>query len=193
MCLYGHEIDETTTPLEAGLGWITKLDKGDFLGRDVIARQKEQGLTRRLVGFEMSDKLIAREHHSILDPGNGPDPIGHVTSGGPAPFLKKNIGMAYGRDEREAADHGEGGADAVLQATKVAAGFTAETQEHVREEAAKARRNSDGPPAEPRHPPGRGQTRNRQPGQTASRRPTSRNRGKRCIRRTSATPKNMSG
>jgi aminomethyltransferase len=95
MCLYGHEIDETTTPLEAGLGWITKLDKGDFLGREIIARQKEQGLTRRLVGFEMTEKLIAREHHSILDPGDGPDPIGHVTSGGPAPFLKKNIGMAY--------------------------------------------------------------------------------------------------
>jgi aminomethyltransferase len=95
MCLYGHEIDETTTPLEANLGWITKLDKGEFLGREVIARQKETGLTRRLVGFEMTDKLIAREEYPILDPANGPDPVGRVTSGGPAPFLKKNIGMAY--------------------------------------------------------------------------------------------------
>ena len=95
MCLYGHEIDETTTPLEANLGWITKLDKGEFLGRDVIARQKEQGLTRRLVGFEMTDKLIARDEYPILDPADGLDPVGRVTSGGPAPFLKKNIGMAY--------------------------------------------------------------------------------------------------
>jgi aminomethyltransferase len=95
MCLYGHEIDDTTTPLEANLGWITKLDKGEFLGREVIARQKEMGLTRRLVGFEMIDKLIAREEYPILDPANGPDPVGRVTSGGPAPFLKKNIGMAY--------------------------------------------------------------------------------------------------
>ncbi len=95
MCLYGHEIDETTTPLEANLGWITKLDKGDFLGREPILRQKEAGLTRRLVGFEMVDKPIAREEYPVLDPNDGPDPVGRVTSGGPAPFLKKNIGMAY--------------------------------------------------------------------------------------------------
>lgn len=95
MCLYGHEIDQTTTPLEANLGWITKLDKGDFLGREVIARQKEAGLTRRLIGLEMVDKQIAREEYPVLDPSSGPDPVGHVTSGGPAPFLKKNIAMAY--------------------------------------------------------------------------------------------------
>ena len=95
MCLYGHEIDETTIPFEANLGWITKLDKGDFLGREEIVRRKEAGLTRRLVGFEMVEKAIARENYPILDPEGGVDPVGHVTSGGPAPFLKKDIGMAY--------------------------------------------------------------------------------------------------
>jgi aminomethyltransferase len=92
MCLYGHEIDETTTPWEARLDWICKLDKGDFLGRDVLARQKEKGVERILVGFEMLDKLIARDGYSVMD---GERQIGNVTSGSPAPFLKKNIGMAY--------------------------------------------------------------------------------------------------
>ncbi|MGB0036022.1 MAG: glycine cleavage system aminomethyltransferase GcvT [Candidatus Acidiferrales bacterium] len=92
MCLYGHEIDETTTPLEAGLGWICKLDKGTFLGSDVIARQKQGGIERKLIGFEMLDKRIGRDGYPVLIAGNE---IGRVTSGGPAPFLKKNIGMAY--------------------------------------------------------------------------------------------------
>src|SRR5271170_6036179 len=61
MCLYGHEIDETTTPWEAGLGWICKPAKGEFLGRDVLIRQKEKGIERTLVGFEMLDRLIARD------------------------------------------------------------------------------------------------------------------------------------
>jgi aminomethyltransferase len=91
MCLYGHEIDESTTPLEAGLGWICKLEKGAFLGSGLIAEQKRHGLTRKLVGFEMLDKRIGRDGYPVS--------IGHqagcVTSGGPAPFLKKNIGMAY--------------------------------------------------------------------------------------------------
>lgn len=95
MCLYGNEIDETTTPLEAGLGWITKLDKGDFLGRERIVKQKSEGLNRKLAGFEMIDKAIAREHHPVLASAGSADHVGHVTSGGPAPFLKKNIGMAY--------------------------------------------------------------------------------------------------
>jgi len=95
MSLYGHEIDETTSPLEANLGWITKLGKGDFLGREAIARQKEAGLTRGLVGFEMTDRAIARDGYPVLDPAGGADPIGRVTSAGPAPFLKKDIGMAY--------------------------------------------------------------------------------------------------
>lgn len=92
MCLYGHEIDETTTPLEAGLDWICKLEKGRFLGCDVLAAQKQAGIKRKLVGFEMLDKRIGRDGYPIL--ANGRE-FGCVTSGGPAPFLKKNIGMAY--------------------------------------------------------------------------------------------------
>ena len=92
MCLYGHEIDETTTPLEAGLGWICKLDKGPFLGSNVLNEQKRCGIDRRLVGFEMLDKRIGRDGYPVLIDGRE---AGRVTSGGPAPFLKKNIGMAY--------------------------------------------------------------------------------------------------
>jgi aminomethyltransferase len=92
MCLYGHEIDDTTTVWEANLGWICKLDKGDFLGRDVLIRQQERGVDRVLVGFEVQDRLIARDGCPVL--ANGKQ-VGRVTSGSPAPFLKKNIGMAY--------------------------------------------------------------------------------------------------
>jgi aminomethyltransferase len=92
MCLYGHEIDDTTTPWEAGLGWICKPAKGEFLGRDVLVRQKEKGIERTLVGFEMLDRLIARDACSVSVAGQE---AGRVTSGSPAPFLKKNIGMAY--------------------------------------------------------------------------------------------------
>jgi aminomethyltransferase len=92
MCLYGHEIDETTTPWEAGLGWICKMDKGAFLGSDVLAEQKKSGLTRKLVGFEMLDKRIGRDGYPVSIAGCE---AGRVTSGGPAPFLKKNVGMAY--------------------------------------------------------------------------------------------------
>ena len=92
MCLYGHEIDETTTLLEANLGWICKLNKGDFIGRDVLQKQKEAGVKRKLVGFEVTDRGIARDGQSVLIGGAR---VGQVTSGSPAPFLKKNIGMAY--------------------------------------------------------------------------------------------------
>jgi aminomethyltransferase len=92
MCLYGHEIDDTTTPLEAGLGWICKLGKGPFLGSDVIAGQKQSGVSRKLVGFEMLDKRIGRDGYTVRVAGRAD---GKVTSGCPAPFLKKNIGMAY--------------------------------------------------------------------------------------------------
>ncbi len=92
MCLYGHEIDDTTTVWEAQLGWICKPDKGDFLGREALLAQKQQGVKRRLVGFEMQDRLIARDGFSICIGGSE---SGRVTSGSPAPFLKKNIGMAY--------------------------------------------------------------------------------------------------
>lgn len=92
MCLYGHEIDETTTLLEANLGWITKLGKGEFIGRERLAKQKDEGIKRKLVGFEVTDRGIARDGQDVLVGGQH---VGQVTSGSPAPFLKKNIGMAY--------------------------------------------------------------------------------------------------
>ena len=92
MALYGHEINEDTTLLEANLGWITKLNKGDFNGREALARQKEEGVKRRLVGFEVTDRGIARDGQDVY---SGGEKVGEVTSGSPAPYLKKNIGMAY--------------------------------------------------------------------------------------------------
>jgi aminomethyltransferase len=92
MALYGHEIDDTTTLLEANLGWITKLGKGDFIGREALARQKEEGVARKLVGFEVTERGIARDGQDVLIDGQK---VGRVTSGSPAPFLKKNIGLAY--------------------------------------------------------------------------------------------------
>ncbi len=92
MALYGHEIDDTTTLLEANLGWICKFNKGNFVGREALAKQKEEGVARRLVGFEMTDRGIARDGQDVLIDGSI---VGKVTSGSPAPFLKKNIGMAY--------------------------------------------------------------------------------------------------
>src|SRR6185436_20784841 len=92
MALYGHEIDETITLLEANLGWICKLNKGDFIGREALAKQKETGVTRRLVGFEVTERGIARDDQEVLINGTR---VGRVTSGSPAPYLKKNIGMAY--------------------------------------------------------------------------------------------------
>uniref|UniRef100_UPI0038B63CD5 glycine cleavage system aminomethyltransferase GcvT n=1 Tax=Thermotomaculum hydrothermale TaxID=981385 RepID=UPI0038B63CD5 len=92
MNLYGNDMDETTTVLEAGLGWICKLDKGDFLGRDVLLKQKEEGLKRKLYGFEMIDKGIPRHGYPVFHNG---EEVGVVTSGSYAPYLKKNIGLAY--------------------------------------------------------------------------------------------------
>ncbi|HEX5735001.1 MAG TPA: glycine cleavage system aminomethyltransferase GcvT [Blastocatellia bacterium] len=90
--LHGNDMDETTTPLEAGLGWTVKLAKGDFTGREVLERQKAEGLRRKLVGFEMLDRAPARDGYPVLI--NGVE-VGVVTSGSPAPYLKKNIGLAY--------------------------------------------------------------------------------------------------
>ncbi len=92
MCLYGNEIDRTTTVWEANLGWICHLEKGLFLGHDALARQQASGPSRILVGFEMTDRLIARDGYPVFI---GEQNVGRVTSGSPAPFLKKNIGMAY--------------------------------------------------------------------------------------------------
>ena len=93
-CLYGNDIDDTTSPLEAGLGWVTKfVDGNDFVDREFLAKQKENGLTRRLVGFEMTEKGIPRHGYDILDlEGNK---IGVVTSGTQSPSLNKAIGMGY--------------------------------------------------------------------------------------------------
>jgi aminomethyltransferase len=92
MALYGHEITEETTLLEANLGWICKFNKGDFIGRAALLQQKEAGLKRRLVGFEMTERGIARDEQDVIIGG---ERVGSVTSGSPAPYLKKNIGMAY--------------------------------------------------------------------------------------------------
>ena len=92
MALYGNDIDDSTTPLEADLGWIVKLEKGDFMGRDVLEREKNEGPKRKLVGFEMVDRGIARHGYPVVD---GKEEIGVVTSGTHSPTLKKAIGLAY--------------------------------------------------------------------------------------------------
>ena len=92
MALYGNDIDHSTTPLEADLAWIVKLEKGDFMGRDVLDREKKEGPRRKLVGFEMVDRGIARHGYPIVD---GQEDIGVVTSGTHSPTLKKAIGLAY--------------------------------------------------------------------------------------------------
>ncbi len=92
--LYGHEISETVTVWEAGLDRFCKLEKGNFIGREALVRQKEQGIRRTLVGLEMIERGIARDGYKVLDPSSGAV-IGYVTSGSPAPFLKKNIALAY--------------------------------------------------------------------------------------------------
>ncbi len=91
--LYGNDIDETTNPLEAGLGWTVKLDKPDFVGKRALLAIREAGLRRRLVGFEMIGRGIARHGYPLLD-GSG-TPVGVCTSGAPSPTLGKNIGLGY--------------------------------------------------------------------------------------------------
>jgi aminomethyltransferase len=92
MALYGNDIDDTTTPIQADLAWIVKLEKGDFAGRDVLQQEKQEGPPRKLVGFEMVDKAIARHGMTVVEGGNE---IGVVTSGTHSPTLKKAIGLAY--------------------------------------------------------------------------------------------------
>jgi aminomethyltransferase len=92
MRLYGNDIDESTTPLEADLGWIVGWKKDSFIGHERLREQKEQGITRKLVGFELLDRGIARHGYQVV---RGDRPIGVVTSGTQTPFLKKSIGMAY--------------------------------------------------------------------------------------------------
>ncbi|MBI4483948.1 MAG: glycine cleavage system aminomethyltransferase GcvT [Acidobacteria bacterium] len=92
MALYGNDIDHTTTVLEADLGWIVKFDKGSFIGRDALWKQQREGPARRLVGFEMVERGIAREHYPVTLGGSV---VGEVTSGSYAPSLGKNIGLTY--------------------------------------------------------------------------------------------------
>ena len=92
MALYGHEIDDRTTPWEAGLGWTVKMDKGEFIGRAALEAQRERGVARGLVGFEVIDRGIARQGHAVLYEG---EVVGEVTSGTWSPTLEKALGMAY--------------------------------------------------------------------------------------------------
>jgi aminomethyltransferase len=94
LSLYGNDLDDTTSPLEAGLGWVVKLAKGDFIGKAALLRQRETGLARKLVGFEMRERGIARHGYAISDSAGGA-PIGVVTSGTVGPTVGKNIGMGY--------------------------------------------------------------------------------------------------
>ncbi|UJF29041.1 glycine cleavage system aminomethyltransferase GcvT [Kaistella sp. 97-N-M2] len=106
-CLYGNDIDDTTSPLEAGLGWITKFEK-DFVDKETLAKQKEEGITRKLVGFEMQEKAIPRHDYLVVDAdGNA---IGKVTSGTMSPMKKIGIGLAY-----VAKDHFKVGSDIFIQ------------------------------------------------------------------------------
>jgi aminomethyltransferase len=93
MSLYGHELGDDISTYEANLGWITKLDKdGGFTGRDALAKLKADGLKRKIAGFEMTEPGIARDGYDVY---SGDKRVGVVTSGSPAPYLKKNIGLAF--------------------------------------------------------------------------------------------------
>jgi aminomethyltransferase len=97
MRLYGNDIDETTSVIEADLGWIVGWSKADFIGADPLRRQKAEGVARKLVGFEVDDRGIARHGHEVFIDGAK---AGHVTSGTQTPFVKKAIGMAYVPSDR---------------------------------------------------------------------------------------------
>lgn len=92
-CLYGNDIDDTTSPLEAGLGWITKLNKEDFIDKDFLTKQKEEGTSRKLVAFEMIDRGIPRHDYPIQNASG--EVIGRVTSGTMSPSMQKAIGLGY--------------------------------------------------------------------------------------------------
>jgi aminomethyltransferase len=93
-CLYGNDINDKTSPMEAGLGWITKFtDLKNFIGKELLLKQKTDGVDKRLKGFIMTDRAIPRQHYEIVDSsGNN---IGEVTSGTMSPMLKQGIGMGY--------------------------------------------------------------------------------------------------
>jgi len=95
--LYGNDLDDETTPLEAGLGWAVKLDGRDFLGSEALRKQKADGLTRQLVGFKIAEdaRAIARHGYAVVDRAGSPAQIGTVTSGGPGVYVGGAIGLAY--------------------------------------------------------------------------------------------------
>ena len=102
-CLYGNDLDDTTTPMEAGLGWITKfVDGKDFHGRSILEEQKKTGVTRKLCGFELTEKGIPRAGYEIMNDAG--ETIGKVTSGTISPMYKKGIGLAYVKPEYARAD-----------------------------------------------------------------------------------------
>ncbi len=103
MRLYGNDIDETTTVLEAGLGWTVGWAKLDFNGKAALTRQKSEGIRRKLVGFEMMERGIGRHGYDVYA-SDGGDPVGQVTSGTMTPFLQRAIGMAYVPVEMSAVD-----------------------------------------------------------------------------------------
>ncbi len=92
-CLYGNDLDDETSPIEASLGWIVKTKKGDFIARDIFARQRAEGVSKKLIGFKMLDRRVPR--HGYIIKNTGGKIIGHVTSGTQSPTLEVPIGMGY--------------------------------------------------------------------------------------------------
>jgi len=101
MCLYGNDIDQTTNPIEATLGWITKLDNDNFIGKEAILKIKEDGINRKLVAFVLKDSGFPRKDYEIFKDG---DQIGQVTSGTVSPILEKGIGLGYVKKEHSKID-----------------------------------------------------------------------------------------
>lgn len=97
LALYGHEIGETINPYEAGVGWVVKLDKGEFIGRDALVQIKSEGAKRKLVGLEMIGRGIARQGYAVCTPAG--EPVGEVTTGMPAPTIGKNLALALLRSD----------------------------------------------------------------------------------------------
>ncbi len=98
LCLYGNDIDDTTSPIEAGLGWVVKFkDYKDFIDKDYLWKQKQEGVSKKLTGFVMQEKGIPRQHYEIVNENE--EKIGEVTSGTMSPMMKKGIGMGYVKTE----------------------------------------------------------------------------------------------
>lgn len=95
LCLYGNELTENTSPLEAGLAFFVKLDKEEFIGREALLRQKEEGLSQRLMGFLMEERGVPRHGHVVYADESGGEPIGKVSSGTFSPTLEQSIGLCY--------------------------------------------------------------------------------------------------